>query len=95
MSPIHILSIKIVKPQLTFFEEKKISLVQNTISMIYNPLCMLIILLHWKILLCEYFFDNPSKVYICHLELSSKIKILNYVCTEFLNQRLNFQNIIS
>lgn len=60
---------------LAFFEEEKITLVQNTISMIYKPLCKLIILPHWKILLGEYSFDSPSKDGICHFELSSKIKI--------------------
>lgn len=58
---------------------RKVTLLQNPISMNYTPLCMVIILLCWKILLGGYFFDNPSKDYICQLKFSLKINILNYV----------------
>lgn len=45
----------------TTAQRGKITLIQNPISINYKPLCMLIILLYWKILLGGYFFDNLSQ----------------------------------
>ena len=39
----------------------EITLIQNPISINSKPPCMLIILLYWKILLGDYFFDNLSQ----------------------------------